>query len=39
MEDGHNLDRIRPDAIDDAVIAVDDFTQGFVANLRHDSPR
>jgi len=39
MEDGHNLDKIRPEAIDDSVATMDDLAKGLVADLRHDSPR
>ena len=38
MEDGYNLEKIRPDAIHDAVVTVDDLTNRVVANLRDDAP-
>jgi len=38
MEDGHNLDKIGPDAIHDAVVTVDHLTNRVVADLRNDAP-
>jgi hypothetical protein len=38
MEDGHNLDKIGPDAIHDAVVAVNHLANRVVANLRDDAP-
>jgi hypothetical protein len=38
MEDGHNLDKIGPDAIHDAVVTVNHLADRVVANLRNDAP-
>jgi hypothetical protein len=37
MEDRHNLDQIRPDAIHDSAAAVDHLTKRVVADLRNDA--
>jgi hypothetical protein len=38
MEDGHNFDKIGPDAIHDSVVTVNHLANGVVANLRDDAP-
>jgi hypothetical protein len=38
MEDGHNLDKIGPDAKHEAVVTVNHLTNRVVANLRDDAP-
>ena len=38
VEYGDDLDEVVPDAIYDAIVAMDDFADGFVAKLRHDTP-
>ncbi len=38
MEDGHNLDKVGPDAIDDSVVTVNHLANRLVANLRDDAP-
>jgi hypothetical protein len=37
VEDGDNLDKIRPDAIHDAIVAADDLAKCLVANLKNDA--
>src|SRR6266542_4318006 len=39
MEDGHNLDKIEPDAIHESVVTVNHLANRVVANLRDDASR
>jgi len=38
VEDGHNFDEVKSEAIDDAVVAVEDLAKRLVADLRHHPP-
>lgn len=38
MEDGHNLHKVKPEAIDDPVVTVDDLAKRLVTDLWHHPP-
>jgi len=39
MEDGYNLGKVKPETIDDTIVAVGDLAKRLVPDLWHHSPR
>jgi hypothetical protein len=39
MENSDNFDKVKPETIDDTIVAVDDLAKRLVPDLRHHSSR